>query len=418
MSWLRQFCVLVLLVPPAVAGAQQGDIATGSGSRPFAEPIYWLNATTDDRLPIRERAMTRTEGLTNFAPPPPRRSGLTPRLGFATEFRRADDGRGGDDVILNLSPGLHYTRRGAKWIFDADYGFETAQHLEQTNLSKIVGNHGGFASFAYELSPATRLTFFDSLFSTQDTSTALVAGALAPDTVLTGNDLLLGAAYRFSARTNAEITYTNRIQLTNQSAQTDIFSHDVSGQLHHFLTPKDRVGATARLSWFDFELGGNDSVVAGDLRYTRDFGERFAATARLGALGTSAEGGRTLPTYGAELTATTRFARLSLTAERDLSSTPGIVGPLLTDQIVGTAHMRLDRGLQLRASVEQQWLQLLDGSDTDISVTTLEAQLSYAVDRYLWVWTRLRYSRESSSGDALQDGRIYVGITRSLDFGF
>lgn len=412
--------VLPALVAGLVAGlaavsafAQSGFSVPmpGGGERPFAEPLFWLNATPNDRLPIRERPLIAQIGLTGLAPPAPRRSGLTPWIGMASEL---NDNGGSGDVVMTLTPGFSYRYETRRLRFDAAYAAEAGLHLQRTDLSRAIQAHGGFASLDYAIDRRSRLSFTNVVSDTRDLRSAPVQGQLAAGTRLISNTAIAGYSFAPSRRSQFDIGLANKQSWVVAPGGVDIVENAVSASYRFALSSTSGLAANSSIGWIDFETSAGASRVSADLTYTRDLGPRLAFSTTLGVLHTSENGGQTIPQLGGTLTHTSRFAQYRLSASRDIIAVPGLTDLARIDTVEGGALVRLDRGLVLDLAFGLQELDIYDAAGTETSSATASGKLSYALRDNVWLWAQLEYLVESTGGVSQTDKRLKIGITRGF----
>jgi hypothetical protein len=389
-----------------VVRTQQG------GQRQFAEPLFWLNMTPDNRLPIRERLLIPQGGLTAMAPPSSQRAGLTPWIGLAFEVN--DSGTSGDSV-LTFSPGMRYSLVTPRLTFEAEYALETGLHLQRSDLSRIIQGHGGYANLSFALDNRSQLSFGNFFSDSRDLRNAPVQGVLAPDARLISNRSVLNYRYSPSRRSLLDVTWTNGQNWIQSPGAVDISENTLSTRYKYALTEITSLESTASAGWYDLGTKGGASRLSADVSLIRDFGQRLAFSGTLGMIHTSEDGGQTLPNIGVSLIHTDRFARYSLSAVRDIIAVPGLSDLAHSDEVKGQALLRLDRGLILDVSMGLQRLSVYDAAGTDVLVATASGKLSYAVRDNFWVWAQVELKQERSGGITQTDNRLIVGLSRSLD---
>lgn len=404
--------VLGIFAQPAAA--QDFDLVrTPGGARPFGEPVHWLNVGPENRLPIRERELVEQPSMTNLAPPDPRRSGWMPWIGTSLELNNTGpDG----DAVLTVTPGLRYRAQSRRLRFSADYAFEAAEHLVQSSLSDAVRSHGGTLSLGFDLSPNTTVNLFESFSQTQDTLSAAVRGPVRNATRLTTNALTLSLSHRLSARTFFEVTLDHGLKYTDAPNASDIDEGSLAFVLSYALSETERLRAGFDAGYVNIGARRDVSTVAADVTYARDLGARLSFSGTLGVLHSSSKNGYTVPKLGASLVATDLNARYELSLDRDLVSVAGLGNLVQSDQLSGTGKWRLGKGLIWDARMEYQVLSLLNRQGTEINVTSAGTGMSYALNNDLWLWAQYEYSRERSAGSTRIDNRVFLGISRNLDF--
>lgn len=409
--------IIAALLAGFVAGGAtaQADFVVRTpdgGQRPFAEPLFWLNMTPEDRLPIRERLLIPQGGLTALAPPASRRSGLTPWVGFAFEVNNS--GTSGD-TVLTFAPGMRYRYNAPRLSIEANYAAEAGLHLQRTELSRAIQGHGGFASLNYALNDRSRLSFVNVFSDTRDLRNAPVQGVLAAGTRLISNRAVLGYRYSPSQRSLLDVNWSNGQSWVLSPGSTDISENTVSARYQYALSGTASLTAGASAGWIDLGTTGGASRLSADLVFTRDLGQRMAVDGTLGVIHTSEDGGHTLPNIGVSLTHTNRFARYRLSATRDVIAVPGLRDLANSDEIKGQALLRLDRGLILDISMGLQQLDIYDAAGTEVSVVSASGKLSYALRNSMWASVQIELNRERSGGTTQMDKRLIFGLSRSFD---
>ncbi len=383
--------------------------------RPYGAPAYWLNATPDDRLPIRERQLVFLEGITGPRVPSPKRQGLTPRLSFALESRDKSSGVGGTDTIASLTPGFGYYKVWPRMVVSGDLTWESAQHFDQEQFSDVFANVSADAQLSYSLDERNRLAGFIGYARLRDTGDAIISGFLPPNTIVSVRNTTLTWSHTLDQRRYFDFGVSNVHSTTDRPGLPDITTNSFSVLYASALNGRDLLEGVLFYDNIAFEGSGTDDVVTAFARYTRDFGERLSVRGELGIITTSADGGREYPKIGAALVQTGRNARYALEAGREIIAVPGIDGPLLSDLIRGTAHVRFAPAWQVQAVVEQQYLTGLGPTQLDSTVSSFDVGLSYATNRNTWLWARAKASRESSAGQTQTDRRFYFGVSHSFN---
>lgn len=394
------------------ATAQSGFVirTQNGGERAFAEPLFWLNATSNDRLPIRERPLIPQAGLTAQAPPSPRRAGLTPWVSSAVEINNS--GASGDRT-LTFAPGFSYRYQDRRLLFDASYAVEAGLHLRRTDFSGFHGQRG-FVNLSYAFDDRSQLSFTNVFSDTLDLRSAPIPGQLAAGTRLLTNTAIAGYKFSPTQRSLLDIAFANTNYWVIAPGGNNIVENALSFRYQFVLSPTSSVTASSNLGWVDFGTVGVASHVSADIGYTRDLGSHLSFNAKLGLLGTSENGGQTLPNVGAELIHTNRFAEYRLSVSRDIIVVPGLVNLARIDAIEGRALMRLDRGLILDLALGLQELEVYDAVGAETSVASASGKLSYALRDNMWVWAQIELQRENSGGATQTDHRLNIGLTRGF----
>ncbi len=399
-----------------------GDLATPpevtAVARPFGVPRYWLNTGPDERLPLRERRL-QPGPLTLPVPPRPQRLGLVPRLGVTAEwrdnvFRTAEDTR--SDAILTASPGFSWIEQGSQWAVFADYALESALHLEVGDLSDGLSAQSASVGGTYNPSRRTTLTLFNSFVETRDVGEALIPQALPPFSTIRTNAVVATAEHRPTARSEIRAFYENQLQFSDAENTSEIVVHGGGAEFAYEIGPADRL--TARYLGRAFAFSESDDAHAheGFVQYEREFGERFAVRAAVGAIGTGADGGRVFPQIEGSISASMRDLLFTVGASRDLLPAVGVEDLVLSTEVSANLLTRLAPGLQVEARVEHRWLTVLDGVDTTIDSTAVEGRLSYAIADNLWIWAGYGRDRDATEDSVTTSNRVLVGLVRTFPF--
>ncbi len=383
--------------------------------RDFAVPQYWINKTSDLRLPIRERQVGWFTGITGPRPPEPKKSGWTPRLSFGVESRDKSSGIGGSDSIATLTPGLSYTKYSRRWWLGADLTFDVAKHFDQEQFSYEDPNVIADLQASYALSENSTISAFADYSRLRDTGDAIQDGLLPANTIVSRRTVTLVWANELTRRDNLEILYSNTHEAIDRPLQPDTTSDTVSLLYGRKLSERDLLEAIFYYDRVAFEGLHDDTVRSASARYTRDMGERLSLSFEAGVLSTSAAGGRDYPKFGANIVHTASNARYELSIDRDIITIPGLASLTRSDLITASGHFRIANGLQLQALAEHQRLKGLGLASIDTQVSSLELALSYAVNRNVWIWARLRESRQKSGVFNENDTRVYLGISRTFN---
>ncbi len=400
-----------------VAEAQTDfSVRSPGGTRPFAQPLYWLTMKPDDRLPIRERLLVPQVGLTGKAPPPSRRTGLSPWVSGGMEFNNGD---ASGDPVLTFAPGVSFRHVGRRLSFSGGYALEAAMHARRSDLNRLVQGHGGFATLTYALGPRTQLSLFDILSDSRDTRDAPLQGAVVGATRLVSNTLVAGLRHAPGRRSLVDLSYHDSLFLIAAPGAADLRETGLTASYHHALSETASLSALASLTRFDFAGAPGAARLLAEAGYTRDLGARLALSFGLGVVhGGGVHGARstdhTRLRYRGEVVHTNRFARYRLGAEGDIIAVPGLSHLARSDEISGSALLRLAPGLVLDVSMGLQRIGVLDPGATEVSVVSASGTLSYALNRDLWLWTQLELSRERSGGTTRDDNRLVIGVSRSL----
>ncbi|TVR84846.1 MAG: hypothetical protein EA405_00555 [Rhodospirillales bacterium] len=405
-----------------------GDLIEDPGlvlpERSFGVPRNWLNLVPDIRLPRREQPL-QFGALS--APTPPLRAdhqGVTARLGLAGEYRdnvfvAQDDTE--DGYVLTATPGLQYVKQAPRWSVFADYAFETARGVggsepSRSALTKAVNGQSATLSGLYRASPRTTLDFSNGFVETRSVESAVIAAALPAFTRIRTNAIVATARHDLTPRTAMEGSYRNFLQFTSVSDQSTIVEHQGAASLTHRRTPHDRVSGRYQVQAIGFSRSEDAWAHDAALIYERDFGERLSLRAVGGAIATDADGGRLFPKYGGALSASATNLVFTLDAERILLSAAGVEDPVVLTQAGAELVGRLGRGVQLVGRVERQWLTVLDGEDTELTVTGGEARMTYAIGNHTWLWGQYRHRREETSISTISSNFALIGITRDFSF--
>lgn len=406
---------LALIVIAAPAASQtEFAVRTPLNARiVFADPLYWLNATPDERLPIIERPLSRQPGFTTPAPPPLRRNGWTPWIGTALELNNSAKGGAG---LLTLTPGVHFSTSTRRLQFAADYAVEGALKSSGGSVKGLVQAHGGSARLSFTPGPNGRFTILEVFSDTRDTRAAPVQGALGNASRLVFNDLVAGYSAAISPRQAIEFDYRNSLRRTVGGTAPDIMEHAISGRYQYRLSETARLSADIKAVVTRFDAAGDENLVSAGATYTRAVGPRLAISGGFGLTRSSEAGGETVARLGASVIASSPFARYELRASRDITSVPGLADLALSEEIRGSARIRVDRGMILDMEAGLQRLGVYDAAQTEIVTASLGGQISYALRKDLWLWGRVELNRERTTGGAVQtDNRLTVGLTVNLD---
>jgi len=407
--WLLSYAILGLIL------AFGAFPVWAQEDRDFAEPQYWLNNTPDLRLPIRERQVNWFTGITGPRPPEPKKSGWTPRLSFGVESRDKSSGIGGTDTIATLTPGLSYTKYSQRWWLGADLTFDIAKHYDQEQFSYEDPNVIADIQAVYALSENSSLSAFADYSRLRDTGDAIQDGFLPPNTIISRRTVTLVWANELTRRDNLEVLYSNTHEAIDRPLQPDTTSDTVSLLYGRKLSERDLLEGIFYYDRVAFEGLQNDTVRSASARYTRDMGERLSFSFEAGGISTSAAGGRDYPKFGVNVAHTTSNARYELSIDRDIITIAGLASLTRSDLITASGHFRIMNGLQLQALAEHQRLKGLGLTALDTQVTSLELALSYAVNRNVWIWARLRESRQKSGLFNENDTRVYLGVSRTFN---
>lgn len=410
---LTRLCAVMVLGIWAGSSSAQSDftIRTPSGQRLFAEPQYWLNMTPDVRLPIRERLLDPQTGITAWAPPPSKRSGLTPWIGMGFEVNNTG---GVSDSVFTITPGFRYRYDTPRLSFAAEYAVEAALHLERSNLSRALQGHGGFARLAYALDERSHLTFHNIFSDTRNVRDAPLLGPLSNGIRLVSNTFVAGYSFSPSRRSKLDITWTNSANLVGTPVRPNIHENTLAGRYQYALSETTGIATALSAGWINMGFGNSASRLSADVTYTHDFGPHLAASGTIGVLHTSARRGTTIPRLGATLVHANRFARYELAASRDIIAIPGLRNLARSDEITGKALMRLKPGLILDMSLGYQRLGIYNAAATKSSVVSASGKLSYALRRDVWIWAQLEVSRESTGPTSQNNNRLIIGFSRNL----
>lgn len=398
---------------PGLIAAQEGpDLALpGGGTRPFADPVFWLNSGPSDRLPITERALVRRPGFAGAAPPRARRDGLTPSLSFAGVSLTSDQDTQPDESFAALGVGIEYAQTERRWQLLTDY---YAEFTNREASDDALGTHGGFVSFSYDLSPRDRVgaaLFRTSTENLEDATAERLAGDV---TRSDSTDLVLSYRRLFDPRSGVVLSFADSLQETDGIGGGDLSIRSLSARGWYFLHPARRIDATLRFRSYDLD-GAREESVDAQIGLTADLGNNMAASLYFDLLATSADGGQQFATLGGTFSAGWTNARLDIGVVRDVTAVPGLDQLLLSDEATARLRWRLDHGLLADITAEQQTLETIGGG-APTRVVALEGQLSYAVSRDLWLWGRLRTSRESVDDLSKEDTNVTIGLSRRLEF--
>ena len=417
-SLLGVFCGLAMAT---LSAAQDGPgLAMPGGLRPFADPLYWLNAGPPDRLPLHERPMGQRSPWAGAVPPRDRREGLVPSLGFALVHRRDSQAAQADDTFTALSFGADYRRTTALWQVQADYGVEITSAAA---AGDGIDSHGGFLSLAYQPDRRNRLGLVVTHSSVEDLSggdaVQRLAGATASRIRSTG--LQASWTHDVDRRHGLQLGVSALRQATDAPGDPRARTFEASLQGWYFVSPTGRLDLRARVAQVDLSLPAPaDDADAGFLAlrmgYTADLGPRLAASGHVDLLATGSDGGRQFLGLGGSVEQSWRIARLSFGLERDLAAAPGLSSLVLTDAASARLQVRLQRGLLADLRLEQQRLEPLADGAVVTHVLALEGQISRAMGRDFHAWSRLRASRETAGGTYRDEMQVIFGLSRNLDF--
>jgi len=424
-AWARRLAAIGFGVAVADGtAAQVAPIGTvpelgpwAGAARPFGEPLHWRNMLAEDRLPERERPLASGPLA---APSPPRRSGGTGLRLYAStaaEYRdnvllTADDEV--SDVILTVAPGAEYLELGPNWTFTADAAVEAAHFVEQSDESRVVNGLVGSVGGSWAVSPGFAVDAFNSYAETRETGEALVPDQLPPLTRTRINVFIATARGQPAERWNASASYRNALQFTEVADRSDIVEHVGEARVDYALGPTLRIGGVYEAGAIDFSEGALEWTQAGRLTTALDLGERVTLDAHAGVIATGADGGRVFADAGGSAAVSWRDLVLTAEAGRDLLGAVGVEAPVFTSRVAVGALARLRPGLLLDARLENRWLTVLDGEDSEVVSTEAEARLSYAVADDLWLWTRYHFTRDDPGGDIITANRVLLGVTRDF----
>ena len=406
------FFTFALAVSAGISFAQSDPgFRNGSGTvRPFAEPLYWLNSGSADRLPIRERPLTPVLGFAGLRPPQDTRQGWMPFGGFSLNHRSTSEESTNSETFAAIGAGLSYRHVGRRRQIDGNY---FAEFTGADGAGGGLQNHGGALSYNYALSNRDNLSIFASYIRTTDLQTAPVQGSLSDATRFDTTSLVLSYGHAQSDRTSFETTFSGLLQSTDEASVNDARTYALSARVLHFVNPRNRLEAEVGLNAFD--LGNNTyNMVHLDIGNTVDLGANLAASGSVGLMRTDADGGRTFGRLGAGLVTTAKNSRLALDYERDIISVPGIGNPLLSDRISAEWDYRISDGLISKVSLEESRLEGLSALGDTTRVFSLEGQVSHAVNNKLWLWMQVSLTNERAQGERTRDQRISFGISTNL----
>lgn len=397
---------------PVRAQEGPGIVTPGGSLRPFARPLTWLDSGPPDRLPIRERPLRPRPGFAGAAPPPDTRDGLTPSLSFAGVHRRSDPGDPPVESFAALGFGAEYRRTERRWQIQADYYGEITS---AEGSGPGIGSHGGFASLSHDLGPRDRT--FVALFhsSTEDLQGAAAEQLAGGVTRLDSTNLLASYTHARDRRSGVELGFSALRQRTEGASNGAADTLSLSARGWYFPTSTGRIDGRLSLDRFDLD-GGVEHLVAGRLGYRADLGPRMAASAHADLMQTSADDGRLLAGLGGNFEMSWQNARFGLDLERNVTAVPGLSQLVLSDEAAARLQLRMGRGLLADLSAERQRLEILGSGGAPTLVSAVEGQLSYAVNRKLWLWGRLRASREISGDTTRDDARLTLGLSKTLGF--
>jgi len=417
--WIAARCCIAALWTVLGAGGGQAQAENvAEFERPKAAlgaPSYWLNAGDVDRIPLRDRPLRFSDGLFNPAPPSPKRTGLTPRLGATLSVRETEEDSGVSDTVLTFAPGLFFQVDRPGLRVSADYAIEATEFLRNPNLSQLLANHGGFFDLGADIDARTSVTFALGHLTTQDTSAALVSGAVPEDTKLSSTVLQFGVSRALTDRTQAEFGVSAALLQSDETAANDVLSTRVNAGVGATLSAQDRLTLSFDAAHYDFN--DPDDAVAGaiDVAYTRDISRRLSVSGVVGWLGTNAQWDQHHIKLGGEVIATSQYARYALSLDRSILAAPGLPYLLLADGVSAEVDARLGSGLLFTGAVAYQRLEPLVADEDTISVSSVSARLSYAFNRRDRIWSSFAFSGESSGGDWTPDTRLTIGLSRAFD---
>jgi hypothetical protein len=400
-----------------VAPVEADPLDATSAAREFREPLHWRNLLPDNRLPLRERPLASGPLV---APTPPlqgRGTGLHPYASIGAEFRdnvflTADDEVG--DVVFTVAPGIEYLELGPTWTFVADVAVEAAYFADESDESRLINGLSASFGGSWTLAPNLSLDAFNSYGETRETGEALVPDQLPPLTRNRINVFVATARGRPSERLDASASYRNTLQFTEAEDRSDIVEHGGEVQVEYAVGPTVRAGGTYEAGLVDYSQGDLEWIQSARLETAVELDERVTLGAYGGVIATGADDGRLFADAGGSASVSWRDLVVTAEAGRDLLAAVGVEEPVLSSTVAVEALARLRRGLLLDARVENRWLTVLDGDDTEVVSTEAQARLSYALADGLWVWGRYRYTRDDPGDEVINANRVLFGVTRSF----
>jgi hypothetical protein len=242
-----------------------------------------------------------------------------------------------------------------------------------------------------------------------------VPGIVQGATRLVSNTLLSSLRYDIDATRAVELGYRNTWFGFDAPALPDLRENAISLRFDRALSEVDLLSAGLAVTNFDFSGAPDATKLLVGATYTRDLGPRLAVTGGLSLAHSQQRDDRTVLGFRGEVVHTDRFARYRLVAERDIISVPGLSNLARSDEISGSALIRLRPGLVLDMRAGYQHIAVFDGPGSTVAVTSASGTLSYAVSPDLWLWTQVELSQEKTGGATRTDNRLIVGVSRSFD---
>jgi hypothetical protein len=296
----------------------------------------------------------------------------------------------------------------------ADVAVEAAYFADESDESRLINGLSASFGGSWTLAPNLSLDAFNSYGETRETGEALVPDQLPPLTRNRINVFVATARGRPSERLDASASYRNTLQFTEAEDRSDIVEHGGEVQVEYAVGPTVRAGGTYEAGLVDYSQGDLEWIQSARLETAVELDERVTLGAYGGVIATGADDGRLFADAGGSASVSWRDLVVTAEAGRDLLAAVGVEEPVLSSTVAVEALARLRRGLLLDARVENRWLTVLDGDDTEVVSTEAQARLSYALADGLWVWGRYRYTRDDPGDEVINANRVLFGVTRSF----
>lgn len=385
--------------------------------RDFATVRTWLTLTDDDRLPSSEKPIL--EGARRgLIPPRNRRTGFVPRVTVSTDYTDnvfLTPSNEQDDFIFSVAPGVNYMNFSRRGSVSFDYSFESAAYSNNPDLNDFFIAQSLVFLGNYDLSPNTSIGLFNFFRDTKDPVERAVVGALPPFTRVTTNSLLAYLTHRFTSVVSVDARYGNRLAFTDDPAGSDTTVNEGLGILQFRTSKRDRMGISYRYRSFRFTQAQNEDTQTAALGYEHEFSERLIGEGQLGVIQSSTGGGEQFLRASARIQGSLKDTILALDFDRDVTTTPGIGGPLLTNDLRVSALFRIQKGLQAGLEFDYVRFTTLDRSRTDIDSYDARFSLSYAMWENIWLRGKYAYRlQRTDGGNTVNNNRIILSVVAVL----
>lgn len=381
-------------------------------SQDLRPPESWLNTTSNDRLPIRERKLEFPEDTTAPKPPAPKRSGWTPRLSFALETQDRDVA---DNTRATLTPGLSFESASERAFAAADLSFEMTENFDVSGLSSGFANPQAQGLFSYTLTERTRLSAFGGLSRLTDGTQQALTGFVPRDTETEQVNVSGSLEHRLTDRFDIQVDLGATWQSSDQANVFDVDTTDFDVTFGALVNEITRVEAHLRYLAADFSGNRDAELWEADITYLRRASPRLSYSASIGAQLADGVTSTEHLKVGAEANFTTRNAIYTLDAGSDVVGVIGLTNLVRIEQIAASGHWRLGRGWQLQAGLERQWLEELNLAKTNTTLTEANLGISYAIQRNTWAWIRAILAESETGGTTSRDNRISIGLTQTFN---